>query len=174
MKTYKIMFLIGKDRPGIVDEVASLLAEYGANIEDSRMAVLGGCFSIMALFSCDAARLPAIQANMQRFQQVGFNAWLHEAYEPSERPRYEGLPLTIEVHAIDHPGIVQKLVSVLHKHNVNIDSLDTEVSHAPLSGTPLFHMRLVAEVPVGVAVGRVKEELNEIAKTDDLDLNFVT
>jgi glycine cleavage system transcriptional repressor len=173
MKTYKIMFLIGKDRPGIVDEVSTLLLEYGANLEDSRMAALGGCFSIMALFSCTKEQVDAIRADLSRFQKLGFEAWLYDAYDPSARPRYEGLPLTFEVDAIDHPGIVQKIVSVLHRYAINIDSLDTEVTNAPLSGTPLFHLRLEAEVPPGVSIARVKEELNDVAREEDLDLTFI-
>ncbi len=55
MKTYHILLSIGKDRPGIVNDVSSVLFEHGANIEDSRMAAMGGCFSIMTLFSCTLA-----------------------------------------------------------------------------------------------------------------------
>jgi hypothetical protein len=58
MKKYMILFSVGKDRPGIVDDVSTLLFERGANIEDSRMAARGGRFSIMTLFSCSLDQYP--------------------------------------------------------------------------------------------------------------------
>ena len=42
MKIYKILFSVGKDQPGIVDDISTILFEREANIEDSRMAVMGG------------------------------------------------------------------------------------------------------------------------------------
>jgi len=57
MKIYRILLSIGKDRPGIVNDVSTVLFECGANIEDSRMAAMGGCCAIMTLFSCTTGQL---------------------------------------------------------------------------------------------------------------------
>ena len=70
MKTFMILFTVGKDRPGIVDEVSTLLYEQGANIEDSRMAVLGGCFSIMTLFSCGSEALESIRSGLGQLKNL--------------------------------------------------------------------------------------------------------
>ena len=66
MKKYMILFSIGKDRPGIVDDVSSFLFERGANIEDSRMAALGGCFSMMTLYSCSSEQADIIKGDLKR------------------------------------------------------------------------------------------------------------
>ena len=39
------------DRPGIVAGVSGALLRHGANIEDSRMAILGGHFTMMLIVS---------------------------------------------------------------------------------------------------------------------------
>ena len=49
MKKFMILFYVGKDRPGIVHDVSTFLFDHGANIEDSRMAAMGGRFSIVML-----------------------------------------------------------------------------------------------------------------------------
>jgi len=82
LKKYTILFLTGKDRPGIVDDVSTFLFEKGANIEDSRMAVMGGCFSVMMLFSCSVTELENIQAGLPDLKALGFEASLHEAQTP--------------------------------------------------------------------------------------------
>ena len=84
-----------------------------------------------------------------------------------------GLPLKLEVVSMDHPGIVQKVVSVLHQHNVNIESLDTKVTSAPLSGTPLFDLILEAAVPAEESIATLKGELQALAAEMNLDLNFL-
>ncbi len=173
MKKYTILFLVGKDRPGIVDEVSTFLFERGANIEDSRMAAMGGRFSVMMLFSSSPEQLQAVERDLSQLRKLGFEISLHEAEDPSALPKQPELPLKIEVLAMDHPGIVQKVVSILHHHNVNIQSLNTRVTSAPLSGAPLFDLILEAAVPVEKPIARVKDDLLKLAAEMNLDLSFM-
>jgi glycine cleavage system transcriptional repressor len=172
MKKYMILFSVGKDRPGIVDDVSSFLFERGANIEDSRMAVMGGCFSIMILFACSPERMEAIRVELESLGELGLKAVLHEAEDPAITPVRPALPLKIEVMAMDHPGIVQKVVRILRDHNINIHSLNTEIKRAPLSGADLFNLNLQAAVPVGKPITDVKEQLMALAAELNLDLSF--
>ncbi|MFZ5573548.1 MAG: glycine cleavage system protein R [Thermodesulfobacteriota bacterium] len=171
MKIHRILILVGQDRPGIVDEVSTLLYDAGANIEDSRMAVLGGCFSIMALFSCTPDRLEGIQTDLQQLEEKGFQTLLHQAADPMIQRGDPALPLRLEIQSMDHPGIVQKIVRLLHDHEVNIVSLDTQISHAPVSGTPLFDLTLAAEVPAAKSIAGIKSALAGLA--EELDLNLL-
>jgi glycine cleavage system transcriptional repressor len=172
MKNFTILFLVGKDRPGIVDDVSSFLFERGANIEDSHMAAMGGRFTIMTLFSCSSEQLEIITSELDHLQSFGFEVSLHEADDPGIVPQQAGLPLKLEVVSMDHPGIVQKVVSILHRHNVNISNLDTQITSAPLSGAPLFDLILEASVPAGESIVNVKEELQQLAAEMNLDLSF--
>jgi glycine cleavage system transcriptional repressor len=172
LKTYRILFLIGKDRPGIVDEVSTYLYERGANIEDSRMASLGGRFSMMMLFSSQPEQQERIEAELDALKRSGFDITIHEAEDPTTIPRRAERPLKIEVTAMDYPGIVQRVVRVLRKNNVNIQTLSTQVTQAPLSGAPLFDLALEAVIPAEESLVRVKEALTELAAKMDLDLIF--
>ena len=172
MKQYRILFLLGKDRPGIVDEVSSILFEGGANLEDSRMAAMGGCFSFMALFSCDRNQIDIIESGLAELEEKGFALSLHEAEDPAATPAQPELPMKFEVMAMDHPGIVNRVVRVLHNHNVNIEAINTQVIRAPYSGAPIFNMHLEAGVPPDTSVAKVKNDLMELATAMNLDLNF--
>lgn len=173
MKKYMILFSVGKDRPGIVDDVSTLLFDRGANIEDSRMAVMGGCFSIMTLFSCPVEKLETIKTGLKGLKNLGLEMSLHEAQDPAALPMQASLPLKLEVLAMDHPGIVQKVVHILHRHNVNIQTLNTKVIRAPLSGAPLFDLTTEADVPAVKPIAKVKEDLMNLAEDMNLDLNFI-
>jgi len=168
-----ILFTVGKDRPGIVNDVSTLLFQHGANIEDSRMAALGGCFSIMTLFSASPQDLETIKKSILSLQQVGLESFLYEADDPGSGQPKPSLPLYVEVRAIDHPGIVKRVVHILHQHNVNIQSLKTDVNRAPLSGAPLFELSLEADVPADASIAGIKEKLSDLAVDMNLDLSFI-
>ena len=171
MKKYMILFSVSKDRPGIVDDVSSFLFERGANIEDSRMAALGGCFSIMTLFSCSPEQSETIKGDLKHLMKLGLESSLHES-DTTDSKIEAGTPLKMDVRAMDHPGIVQRLVRILRLHDVNIQSLNTHVTKAPLSGAPLFSLDLEADVPAEESIDRLREELTELASKMNLDLNF--
>ncbi len=172
MRQYLILFSAGKDRPGIVDDISTVLYEAGANIEDSRMAVLGGCFSVMTLFSCTARQLEAVRSGLQKLKKLGLDCFLHEARDPRAAKKRPGIPLRFEVTAMDHPGIVNRFVRLLHVREVNIESLVTQVTRAPLSGAPLFNLTLEATVPASAPIALVKEELEDLAREMNVDLVF--
>ena len=172
MKQYMILTCVGKDRPGIADDITTFLFEHQANIEDSRMAVMGGRFSVMVLFSCTVDQLATIRSEIIRLENLGLEVSLHEADDPSTQTAGPALPLTIEVTAMDHPGIVQKVVRILRSYDVNVLALNTQVSQAPLSGAPLFNLDLEAAVPAGTPIARVKADLEDLAADMNLDLVF--
>ena len=172
MKKYAILFLVGKDRPGIVEEISTFLFERGANLEDSRMAAMGGRFSVMTLFSATADQFAGIESSLASLRKLGFDVSIHEADDPAVLSRTAELPLEFEITAMDHPGIVKSVVHALHQYGINIHALETRVSSAPLSGSPLFGLMIQAGVPEGVSVGRVKKELASLAEDLNMDLNF--
>ena len=156
-----------------MDDTSTLLSENGANIEDSRMAVMGGCFSMMTLFSCSHDQLEDIRDGLEKLKRLGLQSSLYEAEEPdSIPPAKASLPLRLEVTAMDHPHIVQKIVHILRDHDVNILSLNTHVMQAPLSGSPLFNLSLEAAVPADRPISKVKDDLHVLAEEINLDLNF--
>ena len=53
MKRWILLSAIGSDRPGLVAELARLIYDCGANLEDSRMTILGTDFAVILL--CSAA-----------------------------------------------------------------------------------------------------------------------
>ena len=167
-----ILFSVGKDRPGIVDDISTLLFERGANIEDSRMAALGGRFSIVTLFSCSLDQLEDIRTGLNDLGKLGLETSLHEAEDTTAATTQPALPLKLEVMSMDHPGVVQKLVHLLHQRNVNIKSLNTQVARAPLSGAPLFNLTLEASVPAEKQITKLKDELIKLAAQMNLDLSF--
>lgn len=172
MNKYMILFAVGKNRLGIVEEVSSYLFERNANIIDSRMVVMGGHFTITCLFSCSSVELGSIKSDMKNLNDFGLATSLYEADNPDSMQTEDSLPLNLEVISMDHPGIVQNIVHILKNNNVCILSLDTELKAMPHTGSPMFDLNLEASVPAKQSISKVKDELNDIASDMNLDMIF--
>jgi len=173
MKKYRIISASGADRPGIVHEVSDFVFSHGGNMEDSRMAVLGGQFSMMILFSGLDENVAAIEQDLARFKsESGLQAFIAEAIAPHKYEREPALPVRLEVVAMDAPGITVKVADVLQRHQVNIENLDARLSPAPSSGSMVFSLKMKVTVPQGVSLAEVKNDLTRLATDINLDVVF--
>jgi len=172
MRTLAVLTASGSDRVGIVDEFASRLLEYSCNIEESRMAVLGGEFAMIVLVSGaqdDVARL------LGDIPRGGFVAGLDIVGRKTgpHADESNGRPYRIESVSLDTPGIVHAVTGLLRARNVNIDDLETETSGAPFTGAPMFHMRITTMIPPDVSVSDLRAGLADVASEHDLDIRVI-
>jgi glycine cleavage system transcriptional repressor len=147
MQRNYVLTLSGPDRIGIVEMVTGLLLDRGGNVETSRMARLGGEFAILMLVSMPAERYAGLDADLQRLITPGYRVTTTLAQQTHAEPQPAGLPYRIEVHGADHEGIIHEVARYLSQHEINIESMDSETTPAPLSGAPLFTMTAHVAVP---------------------------
>jgi glycine cleavage system transcriptional repressor len=169
MRKHAILTALGPDRVGIVDDLSALILEAGCNVEESRMAVLGGEFAVILLFSGgqqEVGRL--VEALPARAAALGLQASLKETAPP--QPALGARPYLLETTSLDTPGIVHAVTAVLRRHQVNILSLETDTSPAPWTGAPMFHMR--ARLSVLGTTGPLREELAELETANSLDIRL--
>lgn len=168
MDHHVVLTAIGVDRPGLVDEVSAYVAECGGNLEDSRMVNLHGQFAMMLLVSGAEAVIERLHADLEGLEAASaIHADLVPADMEPAAARAPAIPYRLTTSAMDHPGLMQSVARVLRDLGVNIESAETTLQQAPITGTPLFEMELVvavpADTPVAVlreAVGRACDELN--------------
>ncbi len=169
-KGYLVVTALGPDRPGIVSDLSRLIHELGANLEDSRMAVLGGEFALLLLVSGADATLGGVESRLaSSAEALGLRVLCKRTSE--ERSGRDVLPYTIRVSGFDRPGIVQTVTSLLARRNVNVSALESRLSYAAESGTPLFVLEAELEVPSATALAELRRELN--AKCDEENLDVV-
>ena len=170
-----IVFATGRDRPGIVEKFAGLAFQAGVNLEDSRMAILGGEFALIVLLtgrgedlSKVRSGLPQLAAELDLTVQAKDTTVGPEARkqtEPHLRYRVRGV-------AMDHPGIVHRVTRVLAANRVNVASLDTSLSNAPVTGAPVFSMEMEVEVPASVPLNSLRAQLLKVADDENIDLDL--
>ena len=173
MKAYLILTAVGPDRPGLVDEVSAYLADKDLNIESSRMAVLGGEFALILLASGEEPGIEQLAVKPEGLAEAsGLAIFARKTDPPESRVTPASLPYSIVASGMDHPGIVQQVSRVLHRFQVNIESMDTRVAPAPVSGTPIFTMEAVVSVPASIKIREIKKKLFELGDSLNMDIEF--
>jgi glycine cleavage system transcriptional repressor len=164
----KVLTAIGSDRPGLVRAISAAAKSAGANIEDSRMAVLGGEFAIIMLCSGRPAELERLQSAGARFgKQLGLDVSFKDTVTPGVR---DFSAYRMRVSGLDHPGIVECVTEILAERRVNVASMDTRLVHMPLTGTPTFVLDAELEVPGGASPSELRRALNEACERESLEL----
>jgi glycine cleavage system transcriptional repressor len=170
MQSHAILTAIGTDRPGLVDEVSQFIFDRGGNIEDSRMVNLRGQFAMMVLVAGSSDVLARVQGDL------GSLSGLHAELRPAaagERTGAAGaqaLPYRLRGTGIDQAGMVHRVAHVLREMNVNIESLDTQLRPAPVTGAPMFEMELVLSVPKSTPISALRQRVG--ATCDELNIDW--
>ena len=162
MQRWFILSAIGKDRPGLVADLARLVFEADANLEDSRMTILGTDFAVILLCSStsdDAADRLAV--GVKRLERDHGLTILLRHLEDGPRPAVPA-PGTrlyrVEAFGEDRAGIVASICGVLAERSVNILELSTRNRPGP-GGSPHYEMAISAEVPDDLEIRELRDAL---------------
>jgi len=168
---YVVLTAVGPDRPGLVNDLSSLIRAAGAGIEDSRMAVLGGEFAVILLISGPVEAVERAKDIGARVEgELGLRCILKET--SAAHPPADYLPYRIEVSGADRPGIVQAIAAILAEHDINVASLESRLSYAPFSATPLFVLDAALQVPSKTVLAELRTELTTTCDDENLDFRL--
>jgi len=108
MDHYLVISAIGEDRPGIVNDLSQIIFEHECNIVDSRMTVLGGEFALILLITGQWNTVAKLESAMPKYQEK-LSLTLISKRTELRTHQDKSLPYSVEVVAIDHPGIVYQV-----------------------------------------------------------------
>jgi glycine cleavage system transcriptional repressor len=168
-----VLTLTGPDRIGIVEDVTGLLVARGGNVEISRMARLGGEFAILMLVSVPSEQVPGLESDLERLTAQGYKVTTTQLRQAHAQSHPGWLPYRIEVHGADHEGIIQEVARYLSHRGINIESMDSETTPAPISGVPLFTMTAEVAVPPELVGEGWEAGLEELSNQLNLEIRVV-
>ena len=169
MRKNLVLTLTGHDRIGIVEQVTNEVLTYGGNIEASRMARLGGEFAMLMLISIPAEKFEELRQDVHSLQDEGYTVTTCQTGH-SDLVKYSGwMPYQVEVSGADHEGIIHHITHRLAEHSINIETMDTGLARAPMSGTSLFTMTAIVLVPPDLSYRALQDDLEAVG--DDLNVD---
>lgn len=167
-----VISALGPDRVGLVADLTSFLAERGANLEDSRMAILGGEFGMMVLVSGAEEALARVETDLGRVlgPKTGASFVTRHTKSPEEHRRGDALPMLVTAESFDREGIARAITATLERLRVSIVSLETTQWSAPFTGAPLFRVEIQIDVPRATPAAEVRAAMERVAAEEHLDV----
>ncbi len=167
-ESHLVLTAVGPDRPGLVKRISALIHEAGANLEDSRMAILGGEFALLVLVSGPEAAVHRVEREAPGLESELGLKLLSKRTQAESRRNF--LPYSIRVSGLDRPGIVRAVAALFEERGINVASLESRLMHAPDSGTPLFVLEAELEVPSQATLSELRRAANTLAEEENLDV----
>lgn len=169
MSTQYVIAVIGDDRPGLVELLASAVAEHQGSWLESRMSVLAGQFSGVALVQVPDERADALEKTLHELGDERLRLTLVRA--GARKPPRPHHTARLEVVGHDRPGIVQEITRVLRDKGINIDNLVTERMSGAMSGGHLFHAVADLQVPESIETEGLRNDLEGLANELMVDIH---
>lgn len=163
-----VISALGSDRPGIVHALSRTVLEYGGNILDSRMTLLGGEFAVLMLVAAEEDALARLEQDRTTLESK-LDLALTLKRTRSGDTGQQALPYEVEVVAMDHPGIVHEIAEFFSGRGINIADLTTGTYAAPHTGTAMFRLHLALSIPTEHSVARLREAFLDFCEGRNLD-----
>lgn len=162
-----VLTAIGPDRPGLVKEISSVIHDCGANLEDSRMAVLAGDFALLILFSGTTECLENIKSKCKLIEEkLSFNISFKQATQRPEDREYTLYQL--QGTGVDQPGIIHRVSEILADFEINVLSLESKLTRAAFHGTSMFSFNATIQIYRKNVVESLIERLEQACEKLDL------
>lgn len=172
MRQQLLVTAVGEDRPGIVAHLAEVITHHGANLEESRMAILGGEFAAIVLVSVADDKVEELVKDLDGLKKESISITTKKT-KPLSADRFKNYrSYELILTGADHEGIVHRVATYLRDQGINIESLDTEVSAAPISGTPLFNLNAFVTAPPSLSIEDLRKHLDEIGQNESVDIEL--
>ena len=175
MRHWFVLSALGKDRPGIVAELAQLIFDCDANLEDSRMTILGSDFAVILLGSASStASCEQIATAAKRLERE--NGLMMLVRNLQDEPR-SAIPAPgyklyrLRAAGEDKAGIVAGMSAQLAQMGVNIADLASTSQPGP-GGSPYYELCMDIEVPDSLPHDELQDSLQSEADRLVIDLKL--
>jgi len=158
--------LIGHDRPGIIADATSALAELGGNLEDSTMTILRGHFTMVLLVSTTAP-LDEVEAELATLTGDGtLEVSVRELFEEQDAAPADVTPYLLSVHGADHPGIVSEITAVVASAGGNVTDFSTRLTD------DLYVLLAEVDLPNTVDIDALRARLARSSEALDVEASL--
>ncbi|MCU0958996.1 MAG: hypothetical protein MUF48_02730 [Pirellulaceae bacterium] len=171
-KTFLIVTITCPDRPGIVQRITQTVVQHAGNWEDSRLARLGGDFAGIVLVSVPADQSAALEQALLQLADEHTTVTVKPSHADVPAAGASQTLYQLRLTGADHEGIVHRVSAYLASRGINVESMETHLTRAPMSAAPLFHMTAQIKVPPDVTRDELDRNLTQIGDALGVDVEL--
>jgi len=160
-----VLTLIGKDKAGLVETLATVVSTHNGNWMASNLSHLAGYFAGILQVEVAEQDLAGLTAALEKITDLDIKIQHGIASNLNQQQH-----LKFVITGNDRPGIVRELSSVIKHKGTNIVHFESSKQSAPNWGVPLFNAVATVELPAGVSRDDVVRALEAIATDIVVDI----
>jgi len=164
-----VLTISGKDRAGLVEKLADVIAAHGGNWEHCRMAHLAGRFVGLLEVTVAGDKQQDLEVALRTISDLDVMIATGAASLELE-PLHQ---FDLEVVGSDHPGIVRDVFKALALVGVNVEELSTRAYSAPDSGGMLFEAKARLGCSAEIDREDIRTSLERIAQDVMVDMRLL-
>lgn len=168
MDSYLVITVLATDQPGITNEISTIAAANHCNIQDSRMAVFGDEFAMIMMLSGSWNSIAKFENALKQLEKKLDFQTLTKRTEVDNKKTSQ-MPYSIEVVALDSPGIIKDISTFFANQAINIENLITETYKAPHTAAPMIMLNMTVNISFDVHIAELREQF--MIFCDDLNLD---
>lgn len=168
LDTSLVVTLMGRDRPGIVRQVADSLKGLAVNWADSHMTHCADQFAGVVHLQVSSDQAEQVEAALAQLHSEGLKVQWARSDTPALASGNRVLKL--EMTGADRPGIVRELSLSLAERGVSIEDMRTEI--ATHNGSTQFKVQATLLVPPQLSDDNLRSLLEALAQQMMMDIGL--
>lgn len=172
MSRILVLTLIGDDRPGLVEQLSSLITAHQGNWLESSMAQLAGKFAGVLKIGVPPGQAEPLERALAQISSLRVAVECSMDPAEVEAPAHRHRHLTFSLVGHDRIGIVREVSQVFTRHGVNVEKLVTRTSSAPMSSETLFHAEAELKAGENLDAAALKADLERLSNDLIADINL--
>lgn len=162
-----IFTLVGKDKPGLISDLAKTVYDMGGNWLGSNFSHMAGHFAGFVEVNLPQENHQALIARLLEHPDLKIHL-LPGITEPTAKQQ----SVQIDIMGNDKAGIVQELTQILSQFNLNIVKFDSFLESAPNWGGALFKAKAIITVAADFDLDTLRERLEGVANDLMVDIEI--
>jgi glycine cleavage system transcriptional repressor len=168
MENYLVITALGKDSPGLIEQLTRTIRDCGCNITESRMTNLGCELCIIMLLAGTWDSIAKMEDMAGRLEKrLGMSITVKRT-EPNKFGN-NLMPYAIDVVSLDHVGIVHDIAKFMAENNISIQDMHTNAYKAGNTGTPMFSLHMTVNIPANISIAAIRGDFMEFCDQLNLD-----
>lgn len=164
---YLIISAIGLNRSEVIQELARACLNCGCNLLNSKMNIFGQHLSIVLFLSGNWGAIAKMEAVLPSLEQkLGLAIQTSRTQDTHLTGKF--MAYTIQVVAIDRPGILNNLTDFFQKSSIQIEEISAH-TYLTNTGTRMASLHLKINVAETVHLATLREKFMSYCDDQNLD-----
>lgn len=162
-----VLTIIGRDRAGVVAELADVVRFHEANWKHSELTEISGTFAGVVVVDVDDDRADELLANLLILRKQGLHITAEQIEVPFDAPPAQTVRLRFT--GDDRPGVVHQISATISEFGISISRLGTVIDTS--GDVSQFEITAQLVVPLDVDIDAVLDAVGAVTRDLGIELH---